>query len=122
MKMNFVEETSNAFGSTVSQFGFARILYCLELTASRTGSRSTTGAGFFLLFTILGPAGGAMSQLAAGPFSPPAERLLAVLLGIAPLALAGVFPFHRAPWRGSLSPERGREKLQRERSNHGNDR
>lgn len=62
------------------------------------------GAGFFLLFTILGPVGGAMSQLAAGPFSPPAERLLAVLLGIGPLVLAGGFPFHLAPWRGSLSP------------------
>ena len=62
------------------------------------------GGGFFLLFTILGPAGGRMSELAAGPFSPPAERLLAILLGLGSLAIAGVFPFHRAPWRGSLSP------------------
>jgi hypothetical protein len=62
------------------------------------------GGGFVLLFTILGPAGGRMSELAAGPFSPPAERLLAILLGLGSLAIAGLFPFHIAPWRLSLAP------------------
>jgi hypothetical protein len=61
-------------------------------------------AGCFLLFTILGPLGGRMMDLAAGPFSPPAERLLTILFGVGSLAIAGVFPFHRAPWRQSLSP------------------
>ncbi len=62
------------------------------------------GAGFFLVFTILGPAGGRMSELVGGPFSPPAERLLAILLGAGSLGLAGIFPFHRAPWRLTLAP------------------
>jgi hypothetical protein len=62
------------------------------------------GAGFFLLFAIVGQGGGRMSEIAAGPFSPPAERLLAILLGLGSLTLAGLFPFHHAPWRLSLSP------------------
>lgn len=62
------------------------------------------GAGFFLLFTILGPEDGRLSRLAAGPFSPPAERLLTLLLGLGSLGISGVFPFHRAPWRLGPSP------------------
>jgi hypothetical protein len=52
----------------------------------------------------LGPAGGRIRDIAAGPFSPPAERLLAILFGLGFLAIAGVFPFHLAPWRLSLAP------------------
>ncbi len=62
------------------------------------------GGGFFLLFTILGPAGGRMSEIAGGPFSPAAERLLAILLGLGSLVITGVFPFHLAPWRLCLAP------------------
>lgn len=62
------------------------------------------GGGFFLLFTILGAGGGRMNEIAAGPFSPPAERLLVILFGLGSLVIAGVFPFHLAPWRLSLSP------------------
>lgn len=62
------------------------------------------GAGFSLLFIILGPYGGRIGDLAGGPFSPPAERLLTILLGLGPLTLAGLFPFHQAPWRLSLAP------------------
>jgi len=83
-------------------------------TAMRTGHTRWTalaaigavllGAGFFLQFTILGPLGGRMSELSAGPFSPPAERLLVILLGFGALLLSGLFPFHRAPWRLALAP------------------
>ena len=62
------------------------------------------GAAFFLLFTILGAAGGRMSELSAGPFSLPAERLIVLLTGCASLVLAGLPPFHRAPWRLLLAP------------------
>ncbi|HEU5218515.1 MAG TPA: hypothetical protein VFU23_07640 [Gemmatimonadales bacterium] len=62
------------------------------------------GGGFFLLFTILGPLSGKLTEIAAGPVSPPAERLLVMLLGSGSSLIAGLFPFHRAPWRLTLAP------------------
>jgi hypothetical protein len=56
------------------------------------------GAALVLAVTILGPAGGQMSGLRDGPFSPAAERLLVLLLGAGTLLLAGLPPVHRAPW------------------------
>ena len=60
--------------------------------------------GFFLLFTILGTLGARMAEIASGPFSPAAERLLVLLIGLASLSLSGLPPFHHAPWRLSLAP------------------
>lgn len=62
------------------------------------------GTAFFLLFTILGATGGRVSQIAGGPVSPPAERLLVVLLAGAALLIAGLPPLHRAPWALSVAP------------------
>lgn len=62
------------------------------------------GAALVLAVTILGPAGGRMSGLRDGPFSPAAERLLVLLLGAGTLLLAGLPPVHRAPWGIGLAP------------------
>lgn len=67
-------------------------------------SAGLLAAALFLLFTILGSHGGGMANLASGPFSPAAERLLVFLIGLASLSLSGLPPFHRAPWRLSLAP------------------
>jgi len=68
------------------------------------GAAALLAGALFLLFTILGSLGARMAEIASGPFSPAAERLLVLLIGIASLTLSGLPPFHRAPWRGSLAP------------------
>ena len=62
------------------------------------------GAALVIAGTILGPDGGTMATLREGPFSPAAERLLVMLFGAGTLVLAGVPPFHRAPWGTGLAP------------------
>jgi hypothetical protein len=62
------------------------------------------GAALYLLATILGPLGGSMASLPAGPFSPPAEQLLVMLIGTGSLLLSGLFPLQGAPWRLALTP------------------
>jgi len=57
-----------------------------------------------LVTTILGAAGGDMTGLRDGPFSPAAERLLVLLVGGGTLLLSGVPPVHRAPWGTTLAP------------------
>ena len=57
-----------------------------------------------LTLTILGPGGGSVRGLPDGPFSPAAERWLALLFGGAAVLVAGIPPLHRAPWRLSLAP------------------
>jgi hypothetical protein len=68
------------------------------------GAAALLAGAFFLLFTILGSLGSRMAEIASGPFSPAAERLLVLLIGLASLTLSGLPPFHRAPWRFSLAP------------------
>lgn len=58
----------------------------------------------YLLMTILGSEAGRMVHIASGPFSPAAERLLVLLLGLASLLLSGLPPVHRAPWCLTLAP------------------
>lgn len=65
------------------------------------------GVAVVLMLTILGPLGGQVSMLPAGPFSPPAERLLALLLLSGGLLLSGLPPLTRAPWRLTLAPFSG---------------
>ena len=60
--------------------------------------------GFALIFTILGPLGGALAILSAGPVSPAAERLLVMLMGSSVLLIAGLPPLARAPYRLGLAP------------------
>jgi hypothetical protein len=62
------------------------------------------GTGFALAFTILGPLGGALAMLSAGPFSPAAERLLVMLMGASILLIAGLPPLFRAPYGLGLAP------------------
>lgn len=62
------------------------------------------GAALVLMLTILGPIGGLLAGLPAGPFSPPAERLLVLLLGGSTLLLSALPPLAGAPWRLALSP------------------
>lgn len=62
------------------------------------------GTAFALTFTILGPLGGGLAMLPAGPFSPAAERLLVMLVGGATLLVAGLPPLHRAPYGLALAP------------------
>jgi hypothetical protein len=68
------------------------------------GAAALLCVALFLLFTILGSLGASMAEIASGPFSPAAERLLVLLIGLASLLLSGLPPFHRAPWRLSLAP------------------
>ena len=63
-----------------------------------------TGTGLVLMLTILGPEGGRIAALPDGPFSPPAERLLVMLLGLGSLLLAGIPPFWRTPPGLTLAP------------------
>ena len=62
------------------------------------------GTAFALVFTILGPLGGGLAMLPAGPFSPAAERLLVMLVGGATLLVAGLPPLSRAPYGLALAP------------------
>jgi hypothetical protein len=62
------------------------------------------GTAFALTLTILGPLGGGLAMLPAGPFSPAAERLLVMLVGGATLVVAGLPPLHRAPYGLALAP------------------
>jgi len=62
------------------------------------------GAGLVLILILRGPLGGGLADLATGPFSPAAERLLGLLLGAACLLVSGLPPLHRVPWRRSLAP------------------
>ena len=62
------------------------------------------GIGLVLMVTIVGPEGGSIAGLPEGPFSPPAERLLVMLLGAGSLLLAGIPPFSRKPPGLSLAP------------------
>lgn len=62
------------------------------------------GIGLTSLLTILGPTGGALRMIADGPVSPPAERILVALLGLASLILSGLAPSQRGPWGLSLLP------------------
>ena len=62
------------------------------------------GLALILMLTILGPDGGSIAALPGGPFSPPAERLLVMLLGGGALLLAGIPPLGRAPWGLALAP------------------
>jgi hypothetical protein len=62
------------------------------------------GIALFLMLTILGPEGGSIAALPDGPFSPPAERLLVMLLGAGSLLLAGIPPFSRTPPGLALAP------------------
>jgi len=67
------------------------------------------GAGFLcvgltIMLTILGPTGGALRTIADAPVSPPAERILVALLGLASLILSGLSPWRPAPWGLSLLP------------------
>lgn len=73
------------------------------LTALAIGG-GITAAGCVLATTILGPGGGDVARLPAGPFSPAAERLLVLLFGAGTLMLAGLPPLHRAPWGVGLAP------------------
>ncbi|HET9040189.1 MAG TPA: hypothetical protein VFN40_08470 [Gemmatimonadales bacterium] len=50
---------------------------------------------WWLMATIAGPEGLGVGRLAAVPFSPAAERLLAIPLLIAAWAVAGLWPLHR---------------------------
>jgi hypothetical protein len=50
---------------------------------------------WWLMATIAGPEGLGVARLAAVPFSPAAERLLAIPLLIAAWAVAGLWPLHR---------------------------
>lgn len=62
------------------------------------------GTGLGLIFVILGPGGGELRELATGPFSLAAERLLVLLLGAASLLFLGWLPGARgAPWGRSLA-------------------
>jgi hypothetical protein len=63
-----------------------------------------TAIALFLMLAILGPEGGSIAALPDGPFSPPAERLLVMLLGAASLLLAGIPPFSRSPSGVALAP------------------
>ena len=63
-----------------------------------------TGIALLLMLTIVGPEGGSIAALPEGPFSPPAERLLVMLLGAASLLLAGIPPFGRASSGLPLAP------------------
>ena len=63
-----------------------------------------TGIALLLMLTILGPEGGSIAALPDGPFSPPAERLLVMLLGMGSLLLAGIPPVGRTPPGLSLAP------------------
>jgi hypothetical protein len=63
-----------------------------------------TGIALVLMLTILGPEGGPIAALPDGPFSPPAERLLVMLLGLGSLLLAGIPPFQRTPPSLTLAP------------------
>lgn len=62
------------------------------------------GIALLLMLTIAGPEGGSIAALPDGPFSPPAERLLVMLLGGASLLLAGIPPFGRTPSGLALAP------------------
>lgn len=62
------------------------------------------GVALIFMLTILGPGGGSIAALPDGPFSPPAERLLVLLLGAASLLLAGIPPLSRTPPRLGLAP------------------
>ena len=62
------------------------------------------GIALLLMLTILGPEGGSIAALPDGPFSPPAERLLVLLLGAASLLFAGIPPFSRTPPGLGLAP------------------
>ena len=62
------------------------------------------GIALTLMLTILGPGGGSIAALPDGPFSPPAERLLVMLLGAGSLLLAGIPPFTRPPPGLGLAP------------------
>jgi hypothetical protein len=62
------------------------------------------GIALLLMLTILGPEGGSIAALPDGPFSPPAERLLVMLLGAASLLLAGIPPLSRTPPGLGLAP------------------
>jgi len=62
------------------------------------------GIALLLMLTILGPEGGSIAALPDGPFSPPAERLLVMLLGLSSLLLAGIPPFRRTPPGLALAP------------------
>ena len=68
------------------------------------GGGALVGLALTLMLTILGPAGGSIAALPGGPFSPPAERLLVMLLGGGALLLAGIPPLWRAPWGLALAP------------------
>lgn len=65
---------------------------------------AVVGVALVLMLTILGPGGGSIAALADGPFSPPAERLLVMLLGAGALLLAGIPPFTRTPGGLALAP------------------
>lgn len=83
-------------------------------TILRAGSRAAwipllagaaaLGVALGLVLIIRGPLGGVLANLADGPFSLAAERLLALLLGSACLLFSGLPPLHRVPWRRSLAP------------------
>jgi hypothetical protein len=62
------------------------------------------GTALALTLTILGPIGDRLDDLAAGPFSPAAERMLVMLYGAGALLLAGVPPLRRVPWGVTLAP------------------
>ncbi|HSE27578.1 MAG TPA: hypothetical protein VLA95_05065 [Gemmatimonadales bacterium] len=59
--------------------------------------------GWWLLWTIAGPAGGWMSRVGEIPLSPAAEYLLAPLLGLVAFRLAGVVPL-AGPTGALLAP------------------
>jgi hypothetical protein len=65
------------------------------------------GIALALMLTILGPDGGSIAALPDGPFSPPAERLLVMLLGAGSLLLAGIPPFSRSSPGLALAPLAG---------------
>ena len=62
------------------------------------------GVVLVIMLVILGPLGGRLTGLPAGPFSPPAERLLVGLLAGGIFLLAGLPPLSGAPWRLALVP------------------
>jgi hypothetical protein len=96
-----------AAGSFLVLLSAARV----SLLARRTGWLAVVGSAavilgwaMVMLFTILGSHGGLMTRLGSGPFSPAAERLLVLLIGLAAFVLAGLPPLHRPPWGLSLAP------------------
>ena len=102
--------------SQVIVLGLGAALSLVSATRSAVRSRRTLGlfpllaaavalgAGLGFLLTLMGPLGGGLQNLAQGPISPAAERLLVLLIGGAALLLSGVAPLDRLAWGLALAP------------------